>query len=218
MGILDADAHPLYWPEQWPRTAPSARERTTRYKITFSDARDRLVHELKLLGAIEIVLSTNIPLRRDGLPRMDIAEPSDAGVAVYWIERGKWDADKHDYAQVPRVIACDHWQKVRDNIRAVGLAVEALRALKRCGATQIADKAFTGFAALPAHAGASSTGARPWRVVLGLNGGPLTRTQIEDAYMRAVRTAHPDLGGTQDLMVEVNAAYREAVSAIEARP
>jgi hypothetical protein len=213
MGILDADAHPLYWPEQWPRTPPSERERTTRYKVTFADARDRLVHSLKLLGATEIVLSTNIPMRKDGLPRMDIAEPNDAGVAVYWVERGKWNSTKRDYDQIPRVIACDHWTKVRDNIRAVGLAVEALRALKRCGATQIADKAFTGFAALPAHAGATSTGARPWRAVFGFNGGPITRAQIEHAYKVAVRTAHPDLGGSQDQMVEVNAAYRDALEA-----
>lgn len=202
MGILDADAYPLYWPEQWPRTPPGARESTTRYKITFSDARDRVVRELKLLGATEIVLSTNIPLRRDGLPRMDVAEPSDSGVALYWVERGKYLAGTGRHEQIPRVIACDHWRKVRDNMRAIGLAIEALRALKRSGATQVADKAFTGFAALPAQAGASS-----WRKVLGFNGGPVSRADIEDAFKRAVRSAHPDLGGSHERMVELNAAY-----------
>lgn len=198
MGILDADAYPLYWPELWPRTEPYARESTTRYKISFAEARDRLVRELKLLGASEIVLSTNIPLRKDGLPRMDITEPTDAGVAAYWVER---KAGK----SIPRVIACDHWRKVRDNMRAVGLAVEALRALQRSGATQVADKAFTGFAALPAHAGAGS-----WRKVFGFNPGRISRDALESAYRTAVRQAHPDLGGSHDKMVEVNQAYEAA--------
>jgi hypothetical protein len=194
MGTLDADAYPLYWPELWPRTPPHERQSTARYKVSFAEARDRVVHSCKLLGAIEIVLSTNIPLRRDGLPRMDISEPTDAGVALYWVER---KAGK----PTPRVIACDHWRKVRDNMRAIGLAVEALRALKRSGATQIADKAFTGFNALPANAGANST---PWRDVFG---PCTTREALEHAYREASRSAHPDLGGSHERMIAVNAAY-----------
>jgi hypothetical protein len=59
-------------------------------------------------------------------------------------------------------MACDKWVSVGENMRALGLAIEALRQLKRCGASEILDRAFQGFAALPEQAGAIN-----WRIELG---------------------------------------------------
>jgi hypothetical protein len=189
--MIDADPSPLYWPQQWPRTA--ARERTSRYKVTCADARDRLLQQLKLLGATARIISTNIPVRNDGLPRRDIVEPADPGVAVYWEAEGK-----------QHVIACDRWDKVRDNMRACGLAIEALRAMQRSGATQIMDKIYTGFAALPADAGASS-----WRSVLEFAADAvITADVLRKRYELLALRAHPDRPhGSHEYMAAVNRAY-----------
>lgn len=48
-------------------------------------------------------------------PHSKAKEPDDPGVAVYWTMDGQ-----------PQVMACDKWDLVRFNLRAVGLAM-ALR-------------------------------------------------------------------------------------------
>lgn len=188
------DAYPLAWPVGWKRTA---HPRKARYEVSLEAALTDLCGELRLMGGRNIVVSSNVPTRRDGLPRSGLSEPTDRGVAVYW-----------DAREVkPMVVACDTWNTVRANVRAIGLTVAALRQIERTGASQLLERAFTGFAALPAQAG---TTQRSWREVLGINGGPLNRDRLDEAYKRAVRTAHPDLGGSHEAMVEVNAAYRFA--------
>lgn len=209
---LDAERFPLYWPEHWPRTDKHKRERTTRYKVPFTQARDDLMRAAALLPARNVILSTNIPLRGDGLPRADIERIDDPGVAVYWVEG-------YGEKETSRVIACDHWTMVRDNLRALGLAVEALRALKRSGATQIVERAYAGFAALPADAGPTKH-ERPWREVLNLVGlkGPAFAVQaaVEASYKTLVRERHPDVGagGSHEAIVELNRARADALREI----
>ncbi len=206
MSILNVDAYPLYWPESWPRT-PSHRRKNSRYEVNFAKARDDISKELKLLGAREIVISTNIPLRKDGLPYAGLSEPNDPGVAVYWVERGEWKGS--DYEMHHRVIACDHWRKVRENMRAANLAIAALRALKRTGATQVIDKAFTGFSALP-----NPDTKKTWRTVLGFPSGTVpTRAMVDQRFRDLTLQNHPDRGGTGD-MGELVRAREEAVREI----
>lgn len=192
---IDADAYPLYWPEHWPRT--KRRETTYRYKLTFAAARDAAIKQLKKLRATEIIISTNIPVRRDGLPRADI-QPTDPGVAVYWTEFAT-------SGSTPRVIACDKWSTVRDNMRACGLALEALGALKRSGATQVVERAFGGIAALPMNA------SRPWRDAMGFSHtDPVSRETLTARYHELLLKAHPDHGGTQSALTALINAYRDA--------
>lgn len=167
-------------------------------------ARDELLHGLFLLGGREVIVSSNVPLRRDGYPAASYSEPRDPGVAVYWTTR----------KGEPRVMACDHWRLVHHNVRAIGLAIEALRALERSGASQILDRAFAGFAALPAQAGPDGT--PPWRDILGLPDAAVTRAQIETAYRERLRTEHPDVGGTHESMVALNRARAQAYAEVRA--
>ena len=52
----------------------------------------------------------------------------------------------HEY-----VLACDLFNEVRLNMHAIGLTVEAMRQIERCGASSMLERAFRGFmAALPA--------------------------------------------------------------------
>ncbi len=176
-------AYPLAWPSGWPRTAATAR-RAARYHVSMARARDDLLDELRRLGAAYPVLSTDIPVRRDGLPYASAREPDDPGAAVYFMLQG-----------AQHVIACDTWQRVKDNLRAIGLALAALRQLERTGASGLLERAFSGFQALPAPAPEPD-----WRSVLqmgnDLNDPPAVLLARAERHFRLLaQDAHPDRGG-----------------------
>jgi len=93
---------------------------TVRRSLTVADARNRLDLELQRLGARDVLLSTNVQVRLDGLPRSGQNEPADPGAAVYFTLKGK-----------PRCLACDRWSRVADNIAAIAAHVYAIRAVDR---------------------------------------------------------------------------------------
>lgn len=115
------DAFPLSWPRGWPRTPPHKRKSAS-YQVSQERARKELMHELNLLRARHIVLSTNIPLRKDGAPFVAASyqQPSDPGVALYFTDP-KGNA---------RSLACDRWSSVRDNLRAIWYTLSSLRQLR----------------------------------------------------------------------------------------
>jgi hypothetical protein len=199
MSKPDAERFPLYWPEGQPR---SKYRRSAPFKVEFVQARDEMMHSLELIGARTVIVSTNVPIRPDGLPRGGI-EPGDPGVAVYFDRRV-------ENVLVPFVIACDAFSKVRWNIRAVGGTVEALRAIQRYGATSMLEQAFRGFAALP-----EANKPKPWWEVLGVSqtSGPVA---IRSAYLELVALHHPDRGGDHLRMAEINRAFEEGQRASRA--
>lgn len=145
-----------------------------------------------------VVISSNVPLRRDGLPLASATEPQDPGVAVYFERRvGE--------AWVPFVVACDTYERVKANLRAVGLTVEALRSIARHGATEMLEQAFTGFAALPP---ATPADGPPWWVVLGVP-QHAPADEVREAYRRLALEHHPDHGGDAERMVQINRAYTQ---------
>lgn len=198
---IGIDAYPLAWPDGWKRTRPASR-RQSRYKVSFAHARDDLADELRMLARREsdIVISSNVPTRRDGLPLSGHREPDDPGVAAYWITP----------SGEQRVIACDTWDTVRENVRAVGLAVSALRLLERTGASEILDRAYTGFAALPPQGGATD-----WPSVLSVE-PTATRVEVELRYRELARIHHPDRGGDAETMTKINAARDAALREVRA--
>lgn len=204
-------AYPLQWPEGWPRTSFynlkegqfSRRERRSgssypaARNLTVADGVARVLLELERFGVDrqDIVISTNLRTRLDGLPRSDQKEPDDHGVAVYWEDRKR----------ARRVMAIDQYLRIADNLAAVAATLEAMRAIERHGGAQILDRAFTGFTALPAP-GASRT----WREIIGVGPGERDLTAVRLAYKRAASSAHPDKGGSHAAMTELNAALAAA--------
>lgn len=188
---MTVDAFPLCWPKGWPRTK---RPETARFATSFATARDMLMEELRLMGARNIVLSTNIALRRDGLPYASQKQPDDAGVAVYF-----------EYKQRSMTFACDRWRKVEDNTQAIRKTIEALRGIERWGASDMMERAFTGFQALPSSA---SNAAGAWWVVLEVdhNASP---DNVRAAYQRRRKQTHPDHGGTADQFSAVQRAWEQ---------
>lgn len=126
-----------------------------------------------------VVISTNVTLRRDGLPYSNQREPDDTGVAVYFKLDGK-----------PTVLACDKWNTVGDNLWAIAKHIEALRGQERWGVGSIAQ-AFAGYVALN-----EKTEASCWDT-LQISAGA-TEQQIMDAYRRRARESHPDQGGDSE--------------------
>lgn len=185
-------AYPLQWPVGWVRTKVPKR---SPYKLPLDRALTDLTTELRLFRAKDFIVSSNVEPRLAGLPR-NAAVVSDPGVAVYW----------EDDKGRPRVMACDAWDSVRGNVRAIAVTINALRQIERSGATQLLERAFTGFAALPADASASS-----WREVLGVSSGPVTIDQVESAYRQRAYDVHPDRGGSADALVQVNRARLDAL-------
>lgn len=184
------------FPLDWPIAQPRARHRTdSRFKMNASVAIGELAAELRRFRANKATLSSNIPLRSNGLPYADDGVFGDPGVALYFERGGK-----------PFVIACDSYRRPWENIRAVAIAMESLRAIERHGAGQIADQAISGFAQLPAHVAQES-----WWVVLGVESTAAT-DQINAAHQRLALEAHPDLVGeaSTDRMMRINAARDRA--------
>lgn len=200
-------AYPLQWPEGWPRTSQHARiqgrfstrrnSRTIAQYLTVADGVERVLDELSRfgIGREDIVISTNLKTRLDGLPRSDQKAPDDPGAAVYWETR----------KGQRKVMAIDQYLKVADNLAAVAATLDAMRAIERHGGAQILDRAFTGFTALP------SPGAKlHWREVLGVGPLELNMAVIRLAYKRAASSAHPDKGGTHQAMADLNGALAAA--------
>jgi hypothetical protein len=191
------ESFPLYWPDGWKRT-PSAQRGFGRFRLGFAVARDGLMRELDRMGATDILLSTNVPLKRDGLPYASAGQPEDSGAAVYFNYKGK-----------KVCLACDRFMLVKDNLNAIKHTIDALRGIERWGASDMLERAFRGFAALP-----GAPVQRSWRETLGftqddVRAGRVTAEAIDSRFRELVQKHHPDKGGDADTFREVVAA-REA--------
>lgn len=215
--------YPLSWPDGWRRMPAGQRKRAHFGKgerqysstpgqsswmrvrdLTINDGVSRVLDELRKFGVLEgdAIISTNLQVRLDGLPRSGQAQPADPGVAVYWERAG----DKGT-----KVMAIDIYDRVADNLAAIAATLEAMRAIERHGGAVILERAFTGFDALPAP---GQTMARSWREVLELN-GDATLDRARENYRRLASLRHPDKGGSHAAMSELNAAWNQAQEALE---
>ncbi len=170
----------------------------SRKSLTISDGMQRVRKQLAMLGVLEgdFIINSNLRTRLDGLPRSDQREPEDPGVAVYWQHRG----------EPMKVMAIDLYDRVADNLGAVAATLEAMRAIERHGGAQILERAFTGFDALPAPKSA-------WEL-LGLRPSA-SKADVQDAYRRLAREAHPDGSGSHERMTELNVARDQCLKQIE---
>lgn len=146
--------YPLHWPAGKPRT-PAHKIEPSRFEPGNRPTEVANVQsELQRLGAKNVIVSTNLRLRGDGLPYARDRAPTDCGVAVYF-----------DYSGGQKCFACDRWRTIEENLRAIFKSIEAIRGLERWGSKEFVDAAFTGFTALPAPGQQSG---RPWRAVFNM--------------------------------------------------
>lgn len=210
-------SYPLQWPLGWRRTKLEQRTRarfnkrvekssgtgetyqswSNKTEVTIAEGSRRVLTELMAFGVGEgnAIISTNLKLRLDGLPRGDQSEPTDPGVAVYWQRQG-------DTAH--KSMAIDRYDRVADNLAAIAATLNAMRAIERHGGAMILERAFLGFQCLPAP--------NTWRAVLGFTEDTApTVEQVKRKYRMHSMGAHPDqVGGSDMKQKELNWAWAEA--------
>jgi hypothetical protein len=159
----------------------------SRFKAPWSQTVDLLARELWMLDAERAVLEIAIEerdLRLDGLPRAN-ARATDPGVILSF-----------DSKFGPLRYAVDTYHDWQDNVRAIALAMEALRKVDRYGVTKRGEQ-YTGWRAIPASTG----------------NGIYTRDQAEafvdeygGSFTAAAKNLHPDRGGSEDAFSRLVAA------------
>lgn len=201
-------AFPLQWPKGKPRTKHRARgafrgksgswstdpvSGANRWNppqnLTVAQAVARVQRELDRLGARLPVISSNLELRLDGLPRSGQRKPEDPGVAVYFRLDGE-----------PVTLACDRYDTVEANIAAIAAHIDAMRTAERHGVGSLREM-FRGFMALP------SAEAFDWRDVLG---DCQTWDEAKSKYRELARKAHPDAGGSETEFARLSGALEKA--------
>lgn len=186
-------SYPLAWPSGWKRTElyrrKEGRFRNQKNWITTAVAADRVLDSLSKMGIADVIISTNVEPTLSGRPRSGLAEPSDPGVAVYWKAKS-WATH--------RVMAIDQYKSVADNLAAIAATLEAMRAIERHGGAVILERAFTGFTSLPSP--------NDWRHVMGFDTTP-TLEQAKERYKQLSLQRHPDTGGSDAAMAELNWAW-----------
>lgn len=195
--------YPLEWPNARPRTEErkTALFRDAGRAVSLTVAKKRLRDQVmamtragKSWRVLDMILSTNIRYTASGARDMNVSrrDPADPGVAFYFALDGR-----------PHVLACDRWDSVADNIAAIAAHIEALRGQERWGVADL-RQAFAGHVALPA--------ADPWWKILDVT-RDASIEQINRAYRRQARTAHPDAGGDRAAWDRLTTAYEQALEA-----
>jgi len=206
---MSIPAYPLTWPEGWKRvdaahraSARFAKASRRRYdgsyesgrQITIAEGVERLRDQLQRMGVLDddLVISSNLVLRLDGLPRSAQAEPRDPGVAVYWRRASERNAP-------PKCMAIDRYDRVADNLAAIAATLEAMRAIERHGGAAILDRAFTGFVAIESP-------DADWVRVLGV-AADLGDDGVRARYRYLRSLHHPDNNGDAEKFDQVQKAW-----------
>lgn len=194
--MIPRTAHPLSWPQgrercrvreradfhrQKKEVVRSANDPTktweskSRVAVSIAHARDELLREIKLLGARDVVLSSNLVLNQFGEPHGSAREPPDPGVAVFF-----------SLKKTDTCIAVDRFDRVADNMLALAKTIAAIRGIERWGGATLVTAAFRGFQALPEHAG-----GRAWHEVFGVLAHAPEET-VEAVARSMLARFHPD--------------------------
>ena len=194
----------------WPGPATANRRRAL-FSASHSRTLDELDREVWLLGGRRAVVELDCDasqIRRDGLPRSD-ARIIGPGVVLSF-------ESKHGPVRFP----CDTYRDWRDNLRAIVLAMTALRAVDRYGVTQRGEQ-YRGWTALPASTEAPMSHEEAARVIITEAGeawygddyeGAVSLVaegaQRAEAIRWALKATHPDTGGNAEAFHRVQRARK----------
>lgn len=192
----------LHWPLGWPRTADDRRLRSSFSQTrSYYESTRRVMGEVRRLGGKDLVVSSNLRLRSDGLPYADQRRPADPGVAIYFQLEGK-----------PVAFACDRYIRPEDNLYAVAVTIEAKRGVLRWGCAT-GQREFTGYNALPETVELGRAAYDPpLHEVLGVS-ARATPDEFRRAWREWLKAGHPDQGGDSDRFVRIKAQYESLMGA-----
>lgn len=173
----------------WPgKLTPGYDRRRSPFSATMRSTITTLSRELGCLAATDAVLEVAIPegqFRIDGRPRAT-ARAEHPGVVL---SLPNTNVGPLRYA----VDAFTTWQ---DNLRAIALALEALRRVERYGVVRRAEQ-YAGFRAIESAGRGPTSYAEALAFVSEHSGlADFDRADLDRAYRLAVRKLHPDAGGS----------------------
>lgn len=174
----------------WPGKATANRKRST-FRAGYTATLKLLRTELGLLAAKNVVVQIALDqrdIRLDGMPRADAKAPRHPGVIL------SFDS-KHGPLSYP----CDRFDAWEDNLRAIALSLEHLRAVDRYGVTKRGEQ-YQGWASLPPPS-TKHDSSWAWSVLASLSGAPVSECKADPkaAYRKAAMDHHPDRGGDAEL-------------------
>lgn len=176
------DASPLHWPSGVPRTEKPQRsnfkeKRQGKFRQrTVHSAIGDLKKQIKLLGGKNLIISTNLATKKNGMPYSNAAEPDDSGAAIYFTLDGE-----------PACYPNDKYNRVADNIYGIAKIIEAQRGIQRWGTKENVRASFEGFKMLP-----EKTSGESWWDYFSVDPKNATKSDIAQSYRQKVKEVHPD--------------------------
>lgn len=173
---------------------PRGRKRS-RFQAGLPSTLKQLKVELRQLNAKNTVIEIDVrdrDIRIDGYPRADARAPATPGVAISF-----------DSKHGPLRYATAEYDSWHDNLRAIALSMEALRAVDRYGVSKRGEQ-YQGWKALPQSTDpvdSIRTVEDAQRVIAQAAGlPPDTKLGVLEptAIKAALRASHPDTGGSTE--------------------
>lgn len=189
-----SEKFPLDWPVGYKRTL--SRKNSKFVQNNPDKVQTALYRQLELMKAKKVIISSNIPPRKDGRMYTEylLKKIEDPGIAVYFNYNGE-----------DVVMCCDTFHYPIDNLYALTQAIGAIRSMERWGVSEFIKRAFTGFKALPAELSFN------WWETLGIS-KDASLEEIKAAYRNLTKVHHPDAGGSADMFNRISKAYQQAIS------
>lgn len=205
---------------QWPGEPTKNREQA-RFRAKYSQTLDLLETELHKIRAQEITVQaffTLSQIRNDGWPYA-AARPAQPGVILSF-RKPDGPVFVKDGRRVRNVISlsfpCDRYTTIDDNLRAIALSLEALRAVDRYGVTKRAEQ-YAGWKQIEAPRQGFSTKEDAAAFIATQSAGdydPAVADRVlhfadvrQELYRRAARRLHPDTPtGNHELFVRLQQA------------
>lgn len=184
----------------WPGAATKRRKRAP-FRAGYNATLKLLDAELRHLKAAAVVLQVALredEIRLDGRPRAG-SRPSHPGVVLSF-----------ESAHGPLSYPCDAFEDWEDNLRAIALSLEHLRAVDRYGVTKRGEQ-YRGWTALPPPPTPAAAAMTPTAAAVFLHehSGRMPITGAEErkaAYRAAAMKLHPDRGGDAALFASLQKA------------
>jgi len=195
--------------ERWPGE-PTKSRRRSQFRASYASTLDLLESELRNLGAKDIVIQVDLDprdIRNDGMLRSN-AQPRTPRIILSF-ER------KRGQQTVSMSYPCDRFTDWQDNLRAIGLSLQALRSVDRYGVTNSGEQ-YRGWERIGGPVAVHSNGfqsadeAAEFLAHVGAGNKSkimASRDEMETAYRYACVATHPDRpNGSADTFKKVQAA------------
>jgi hypothetical protein len=188
---------------EWPgKPTPAYQRKSAPFKSTYERTKKDMERELAHLGARDVLLEADTDesqVRLDGQLRSN-AKLRGPGVVI------TCNVGKDTYR-----FPCDRFKHWDDNVRAIALTLERMRAVDRYGVT-LNKEQYAGFKALPRSVKVPDSRDAAIAVLRKMSGVFISQDAARDTLVIAFRSArrrtHPDSGGLRGDWDAVESAAR----------